>query len=258
MKLIPEPSNKYFYLLCALFALICIFPFVRSHEVGVTVLEVVFIVIVISIVLVGVRTKKNKLLAYGAGFPLIAVRLVTFICGNLPTGIEILFALLTLLFFAGTIVFLLMDIFTPGPVTADKISGTICVYLLIGLWWALLYCLVEMITPGSFRLPSPGDGPPAAKQEVAAPVPAREPVHGKFFLSEDSSYLNYFSFVTLTSTGYGDVLPLTPPARTFAWLEAVIGQFYIAVLVARLVGLHIVHSQVGEPSLGTRASESEE
>jgi Ion channel len=52
----------------------------------------------------------------------------------------------------------------------------------------------------------------------------------------------YLSFATLTTVGYGDVLPRSPAARTMAMLEAVVGQIYLAVLVARLVGLHIVHA----------------
>jgi voltage-gated potassium channel Kch len=60
--------------------------------------------------------------------------------------------------------------------------------------------------------------------------------------------LRYFSFITLTTTGYGDIVPRSPLARTFAMLEAVMGQFYLAVLVARLVGLHIVHAPRAESS----------
>ena len=52
----------------------------------------------------------------------------------------------------------------------------------------------------------------------------------------------YYSYVTLTTLGYGDVTPLTPTARSFSFVEALMGQLYLAVLVARLVGLHIVHS----------------
>jgi voltage-gated potassium channel Kch len=56
--------------------------------------------------------------------------------------------------------------------------------------------------------------------------------------------MRYFSFVTLTTVGYGDVVPRTPAARTLAMLEAIMGQFYLVALVGRLVGLHIVHGNV--------------
>ena len=58
----------------------------------------------------------------------------------------------------------------------------------------------------------------------------------------------YFSFVTITTLGYGDVLPLSPTAQTVAWIEAVFGQLYIAIVVARLVGLQIAHSRSPEPA----------
>jgi hypothetical protein len=63
-------------------------------------------------------------------------------------------------------------------------------------------------------------------------------VHG-----QETGALTYFSFVTLTTLGYGDIRPLTSFARTACWLEAVIGQLYLTVLIARLVGLHLVSLQ---------------
>jgi voltage-gated potassium channel Kch len=61
--------------------------------------------------------------------------------------------------------------------------------------------------------------------------------------SSGSSFANfiYYSFVTLTTLGYGDIVPVSPHARALSSLEAVIGQLFIAVLIARLVGMHIVH-----------------
>jgi hypothetical protein len=114
-------------------------------------------------------------------------------------------------------------------VSANEIYGAICVYLLIGIIWIFLYSLVQSLEPGAF---SP---PPDALAERAAEG-ALTP--GSLQLSQ----LGYFSFVTLTTLGFGDMAPLTPTARTLAWLEAVTGQLYLTVLVARLVGLHIAHS----------------
>jgi len=109
-----------------------------------------------------------------------------------------------------------------GPVTADKIFASICVYLLMGYGWSFAFALLEDLQPGSFS----GLEATASRDDYADRV----------------VQLRYFSFVTLTTVGYGDILPKTPAARTIANLEAVMGQLYIAVLVARLVGLHIVHS----------------
>ena len=104
-------------------------------------------------------------------------------------------------------------------ITTDKIFGAICVYLLIGLLWAFLYGVIEAIFPGSFSF-------------------------GQDVLFDPSKYSHfiYYSFTTLTTLGYGDIIPLSAPAQSCSTLEAITGQLYVAILIARLVGLHISHS----------------
>ena len=108
-----------------------------------------------------------------------------------------------------------------GRVTSDKIFAAISVYLLLGFAWTYAYALLDDMQPGSFA-----DSTETGRTDYVAHV----------------MQLRYFSFVTLTTLGYGDVLPRSSAARTMATLEAVMGQIYLAVLVARLVGLHIVHA----------------
>ncbi len=107
--------------------------------------------------------------------------------------------------------------------SGDAVFGALVGYLLLGIIWSVLYSAVEMTFPGSFHLPAP------AGSEVAVAAPAR-------------GDLNYFSFITLATVGYGDVTPTTALARTLAWIEAIVGQFYIAVLVAGLVGIKIAQA----------------
>src|ERR1700736_401943 len=108
-----------------------------------------------------------------------------------------------------------------GRVTSDKIFAAICVYLLLGFVWTYAYALLDDMQPGSFA-----DSTETGRTDDVAHV----------------SQLRYFSFATLTTLGYGDILPRSSTARTMAVLEAMMGQIYLAVLVARLVGLHIVHA----------------
>jgi hypothetical protein len=124
-----------------------------------------------------------------------------------------------LLFTATGVIF--NDVLRPGKISWNKIMGAISVYLLIGFCFAFLFGVLDAIQPNAFsaQLAQSGGGIP----DPSAP-----------FL--------YYSFVTLTTLGYGDVLPLSAPARTLSWLEAVSGQLYLTVLVARLVGLHIVQA----------------
>jgi hypothetical protein len=104
----------------------------------------------------------------------------------------------------------------------DRIVGAICVYLLIGLAYGSVYETLAAVIPGSFRFPA----------DTA-------------WIASSALRYRYFSFVTLATVGYGDVTPATPLAGTLAFLEAIVGQFYIGITVARLVSLSI---ERGSPS----------
>ncbi len=113
--------------------------------------------------------------------------------------------------------------------TGDIVNGAICVYMLGALAWAFLFSLLEVLQPGSFNLPEL-----SAERLGPATADVRR-----------LSIFMYYSLVTLTTLGYGDITPVTPLARNLAAFETVMGQLYIAILVARLVGLHIAHSGRG-------------
>lgn len=123
-------------------------------------------------------------------------------------------------FFAVTI---LSYVLGSGRVNADKIFAAICVYMLLGYGWAFVYSILLELEPGSF---------------AAASDFSNNDYVGRML------QLRYFSFVTLTTMGYGDIVPRSPLARTMAVLEAVMGQFYLVALIGRLVGLHIVHGNM--------------
>ncbi len=121
---------------------------------------------------------------------------------------------------------ILIHIVAEETVTIDLIYGSACVYFLIGFTWSIGYGLIELLLPGSFS--------------ISGHVLTRADYSGHYgFLNEN---LSYYSFVTLTTLGYGDIVPVTPPAKAASTLEAIAGQLYIALLVARLVGLYISQS----------------
>jgi len=122
------------------------------------------------------------------------------------------FAAIAVMVFA---LIVLAQVFRSGPITSYRIQGAIVAYLLIGLMWTYGYGMIYELVPGAFRFP-----------EGSTTV---GPAHG----------LAYYSFVTLTTVGYGDITPIHPFARSLTMVEALIGQLYPAVLLARLVSMEL-------------------
>ena len=131
-------------------------------------------------------------------------------------------------FFGFVAVSILIHIVAEESVTMDLIYGSACVYFLIGFMWSIGYGLIEMLMPGSFSVGG----------ELLTHMD-RTSTSNYGFLNDN---LSYFSFITLTTLGYGDIVPLSAPAKSVASLEAIVGQLYIALLVGRLVGLHTSQS----------------
>lgn len=131
-------------------------------------------------------------------------------------------------FFAYMAGVVMVDVMRGGDVTLDSICAAASVYLMIGLTWAFVYLLIGHWTPDSFDV---GEVLLASTN----PRDAR-----KVF-----SLLTYFSFTTLTTLGYGDITPVSGPARTACWLEAITGQLFLATYVAGLVGIHIARRGEG-------------
>ena len=113
----------------------------------------------------------------------------------------------------------------PGRVTRYRVAGGIAGYLLIGFTWAFGYQLLEQTVPGAIHFES-----------GAANIFSQQP-----------NELIYFSFVTLTTVGYGDVQPVHPAARSLAVAEALVGQLYIAILISSLVGMALQARGETEP-----------
>ncbi len=119
-----------------------------------------------------------------------------------------------ILFFGYSIVCIIRYFLKQKEVTKETISAAIVIYMLMAFMWARVYGLLEVFEPGSFSLPE-----------------------GHAF-GHRIMYL-YFSFVTITTLGYGDISPLTDKASGLAIIEAFSGQIYLVVLVAWLVGMHV-------------------
>lgn len=124
---------------------------------------------------------------------------------------------ISILFLAVVILVLVRHALTVRRVTSETVCASLCAFLTMGICWAMIYSLTDLLSPGSFTTRMAyGD---------------RITVHTV-----------YFSFVTLTTLGYGDISPTNAFSRMLAVVEAIVGQLYLVVLVARLVALQISHS----------------
>ena len=135
------------------------------------------------------------------------------------------FFIATFLVFIAFVVFQFLRFILRSPrVNSEVLCAAVATYLLLALFWVSAYALVARLIPGSFS-------------GVAA---GNQPLHGFDAL--------YFSLITLTTVGYGDIAPVSAPARMLAMMEAVTGTMYMAVLVARLVsGFSFHHPTAEEP-----------
>lgn len=177
------------------------------------ILSGVFYFVVFSVAGYLIGARRNWLVTYAiVAVPAIVVGVAAALLPSVPFAVELardLFALVLQLL----LVFLVcrFSLFDRSATRADRITAGICGYLIIGLMWASLYSIHELFHPGGIVDSSGRD------------------------LAESGGSL-YFSLVTLTSTGYGDVLAKSPSSRLLASLEAIAGTLYLAVFISALVG----------------------
>ena len=204
-------ENRFLIMLIALFGLMLLQPLI-SYFVDIRFLSNLFLSLIFLSGIFAISIKKHHpIIAMLISLPfLILMWLSEFVDIG---GYENIKSFFGMLFLLHMIILLLNHIFRQDEVTKEVIFGALVVYLLMGLMWSFGYDLVDSLIPGSFKYP------------------------------ENFSKLNnsfaYFSFVTLTTLGYGDITPVSPPAAAMAITQAITGQIYLTVLIAQLMGIKI-------------------
>ena len=197
-----------------------------THRVGGPVVSDVLITLVVFlaavVVFTGWRERAVALALVAAGI-IINWCHYLWIPGEHPMLLGIAHHVLLFVFLGLAVIRILRNIFEGTAISGDAVLGGLCGYFIAGAMWANLYAIIEILLPGSFVLS------PARAQDLAS-------WQGR------QALFSYFSLVTLTTMGYGDVVPVRPPATALAPLEAIFGQFYIAVVVAQLVGLRLAQA----------------
>lgn len=230
-------EHRFILLLCALTSLMGAAPLVREFGSGRypvvarSVMTGLFVLTLLSAVFAVSRSRATVIVALLLAIPTIVLEGIKVWRGDdllvVPTHTT------AMLLIGFTVVLVLKFLFVADRITVDMICASLCVYLLLGVLWAIAYSLIQHHDDQAFFLPTKGD------------------VDGKLqFGGERTVTSLYYSFVTMSTLGYGDIVPRSSLARMAAAMQAIVGQLYLAVLVARLVGLHIVHATQGDSGAG--------
>jgi hypothetical protein len=208
---------RYLLLLAALLLLLVIQPIVSGFGAAEWLFDALLVVVMVTMLLALAQEKAWRVIALFLCIPAAALSIGSYFLtstaqeASLTAGHAI--GALFLILVTGRII---QSIFESQALSLDSIFGAICGYMLLGVAWGLTYAMIHAANPESFQF------------------------HNSFREHVEQGNSNnhvfiYYSFVTLTTVGYGDITPVSTPARTLAWVEAMTGQLYLAVLIAGLI-----------------------
>lgn len=218
-------QTRYVGLTAAILALLVLAPFYTGKGLAA---DIVLAVLFVGIIVGTLRAlaSRRRVFRAAACFGILAILsefapLFSKPLGNWAYGVELVGLVAYTAFFTLMLAIVLISLFVersvpqqPGNASGyDKICGGICGFLLLGLLWSTMYSLVVLVDPNAF----------GGTISTAA---------------EDYHNILYFSYTTLTTVGYGDLVPKTPVAKMLANMEGLVGQLYLAILIARLVSEH--------------------
>ncbi len=201
-------------LLIALALLFFLFPFLEEVKGGELIVSILFSLVLLAGVLAVADRKRVLLIALVLAVPSVGGRWINHFRPDLVSPAVFLTAGLVLVAFV--VVNLLRFIWRAPSVNVEVLCASISAYLMLGLMWTMAYWLVDQLTPGG-----------AFSFNTNAGTRSMNGFNGF-----------YFSFITLSTVGYGDITPVSRIARWLAAMEAMTGMLYVAVLIARLVALY--------------------
>jgi hypothetical protein len=211
--------RRYAILLVLLTALLVGPQIVLGLGMSTSIFEAILAVIVLAAVVSLCMESRQRMFALVLGLPTVLLTAGGLtLSGNVGSLAIWLGHLCAIVFLFGAAALIVQSLFASPIQSFDRILGAVCGYLFLGLGWAMIYWVIAGMDGGSFEVSSSlSEHPDWAQRQLQV--------------------LTYYSFVTLTTVGYGDVVPASSATRTLAWIEAICGQFYLAVIVAGLVSM---------------------
>jgi len=203
--------GRCFYLFVTLLALVALAPFIEAQYSGLMIRYVINSLVMLAAVAAVGRSIVSFTVVLALAAPALALRWLALRSGDasyVDLGLR-----LDVGVYVVTIALLLRFVFDREVLTSDRLWGAAAAYLMIGVLWSIFYTIIDRF------------GEPAFAIRGASGV-------------MDLNDLLYFSFGTLTTSGFGDIVPVTRVARTAAMVEGIVGQLFMAILIARLVGVY--------------------
>jgi len=208
-------QGNFIYMLIGLLMLLVFAPVVSQYFPDNTGLIIQFTFMTIMFIGVWSLQNNKRWFIIGIVLTMLAILLSVINFFIQSPNIQFLSLGLVLIFCVLSVVLAMQQILFSGRISTNKLVGSICIYLLLGVIWALLYSFIDRLTVDAFN----GLSAHANQQVIWEYI--------------------YFSFVTLSTLGYGDISPANEIARSLVYMEAICGQIYLAILVASLVGAHM-------------------
>lgn len=208
-------KNRFFYLLLALLLFFLSNTFFMALETR-YILNI-FLALIVVVSVFSIRHEKKYLFI---GLGILGLLFLVFhfssAFSHRDTVLNVIQTLLATIFFAVMAVTTLVYTFDCDRITVNSFCGAVCAYLLIGLTWSYGFDLIFFLNHVAFQV-----------------------AHITLSANNVAPTFIYYSFVTLSTLGFGDITPVSYAAKTFSWFEAITGQIYLTVLMAQLVGLYI-------------------
>ncbi|XVX18929.1 ion channel [Actinomycetota bacterium] len=198
---------------------VVVYPFLEGNEVGQLVLSLFGLVVLALAVWLVRSTPATTWVSWLLGLPVLLLTVAAFLWPD-NEALALASAVLHSAFYFYTAYAIIRYLFTDTHVTADDMFGVGAAFTVLAWAFAFLYTATQILWPGSFI---------AYDTEAA---------------TRSWTELLFLSFTTLTSTGLSDVVPVLPNARSFVMIEEVAGMLYVAMVVARMVGLTINRGRV--------------
>ena len=216
--------GHYGWLLVALLCTVFLAPLLQDYRVGIRIADLISGTVMVAGVLSAITKRIHVLMLAGIAVLAIAARFIDPFVNTTLTALSA--EIMSFIFLLSVFAIIIKDIFRTSLVTTDTLVGSICGYLILSTIFASIYSFLVIIYPDSFM--------------INAGLGVMEGALGEY--PSHYGLTNYFSIITLTTVGFGDIVPQNSYARMVVSVEAMAGQIYMTVIVARLVGLHISRS----------------